>query len=938
MQTTDLKEILYDANRQNNINAKYAISHVGHKKWDIISKDIGLDFDLWSHLFEAGRNINADHAPNKTSAFCGEEIYLSIRPELLAAKIVLPEAKIAEKRTAPEDGATDAKKTNHKAKKANEKKAKPLTKAEKIIQQNLADKIKKELDTIIGNKNTEPIHSNRSIIFRCKFIELQIVKLMLQCKNLLQKYDKQFDELFAKSSSKYTPKKEIQSLEDDVKYYKRQITELIVGCNKIIKEKKQNVSISQTCVNDLVCWIDRAKTRTNFNSNEIIVKEPELIFRTIYDGMLEQKQIKLYPSQKEIFNFVTSNQKYLALVHTMLGSGKTTMILPMCAWLLSNKKNGMKSNILFCCPNEVVLLEVAHMVFGMAVPFAIVIYDQKEKKLQYKYSSFADDTNPDSAILYLCDIFVAKLLLEQRQKCIVEKKLYFDASRNDPHNYPLIENRIPVVPDYILVGDELTKDADSQIGFAVNSGFSLTTEVFVGLMKIAPPKVILFSSTLPTAEQLPEFYKSIIDANPEMVMKSFSASEARIGCALISHDGELYAPHMGCKNSEEIRHILEVIKTNPFVGRFYTFEVLLQMVEAFKELGLQVPDLSVMFDDPSKASQTNIQQTAYSMLETLISTNSDEMITNTCKMKKTVDRGVNLSTIFTTDIPRFSKGCLIFSSDPLSTAFDVYRANFDKFLDDSERNIFQQIRLDNILTKYQREMELFNKAKKRVDEKKDDGIIKRNKEADKKDKAKMESWQISSNMSEDRPNWDFPPVLQLCSPEHLNKVKCSGLAVLGGMISPEDLPTDTVVSMDILTMLASGIGVYTTENDALDDSYLKAVIYLAKKGLVKTIFTDSSIAYGTNLAVSDIIMIDEPIVRNNNTIIESIVDRHSMKTLFQMLARAGRGGNLSFEARIYTTDRENKLINKIISYSKGVLDEGSRDEIFNIGNAYKVLW
>ncbi len=76
-------------------------------------------------------------------------------------------------------------------------------------------------------------------------------------------------------------------------------------------------------------------------------------------------------------------------------------------------------------------------------------------------------------------------------------------------------------------------------------------------------------------------------------------------------------------------------------------------------------------------------------------------------------------------------------------------------------------------------------------------------------------------------------------------------------VSPEDIPSDTKVPTNVLTMLAAGIGVYSTTCQFLDEEYLNAVLALAKRGCIKTIFTDSSIAYGTNLAVSDIIIIDE---------------------------------------------------------------------------------
>ncbi len=88
-------------------------------------------------------------------------------------------------------------------------------------------------------------------------------------------------------------------------------------------------------------------------------------------------------------------------------------------WLVDFQSKTVKTKLLFCCPNEIVLLEVAHMVYGMGISFAIVIHNHKNDSLEYKWSSFADKENPnDTCILYLCDIFVARMLLEERQECL----------------------------------------------------------------------------------------------------------------------------------------------------------------------------------------------------------------------------------------------------------------------------------------------------------------------------------------------------------------------------------------------------------------------------------------------------------------------------------------------------------------------------------------
>lgn len=952
MDCQSMRERLSDLKRREMIDARYSTKRVGYKNWEYISKNIS-DLELLTTLFQLGQNNLQPSNQNtqKHQMYCGEETYLSIRPELVALKIVHSEETKNTKKNEkmdPNNNNVSEKIENEEItenkkneKKQKNKKPQVVKKVDKMRQENSAKKIREDLVQLIKSLTTEPIISNKPIIFIAKFAELQLVKMMIQCRNLILQLDNVYAEFNKKSKSVYTEKYELEAIQHKIELYSNKLIELVVGYNKIVKEKMLNTNISPSCIKDLVQWIDKAKEKINFNASEVILNKPELIFKTIYDGMLEQKQNDLYPSQKEIFKFITSNEKYMALVHTMLGSGKTSMILPLCGWLTSQrKKNGTKTKILFCCPNEVVLLEVAHIVYGMAVPFAIVIYDQNENCVEYKWSSFCDKTSPkESAILYICDIFVARMLLEERQKAIEDKRLYLLMSKRDPINFPMIESKIPIVQDYIFVGDELTKDADSQKGFMIDTGFSLTTEVFMDITRILPSKIILMSSTLPTYEQFRVFYEAIRSANAEMVLGSFTASEAKIGCALISSSGELYAPHVGCTMIEEIIHILSVIKTNPFIGRFYTFEVLLQMVEIFKDLKLPVPDLAIMFDEPNKANQTNIQQIAYGMLETLIMTKSNELITKACQMKKKVGAGVDLGKIFTTDIGRFNRGCLIFSSDPITSAYRIYRENFDKFLDaNSERTIFQQVRLDSILERYNKEIEIYRKALKRIEEKSDDGIIKQNKESNKKERLTTESWQKTSKMIEDKPVWNFPPELQICSIEHLKKVKCESGTVTGGFVGPEDLPQDTTVSMDILTMLASGIGIYSTKYDSLDASYLNTVLYLFKKGIIKAIFTDSSIAYGTNLAVSDIIMYDEPVEAMDGSLSPSIDEENSMKTGFQMLGRAGRGGNLSYEARIYTISSKNNFINKVIAYGKGTLDEGPRDELKNIMRAYETIW
>ncbi len=895
---------LADYNRRCNVDHG-ALTHIGYKRWDIVSKGVTeTERDLWTCLFQAGnKKLSVEYSKSVLS--CGEINYLNIRPDLVKNKIIC-EKNILKTVVIP---IVSSKKII-------------IKKADKIRQENLIKKTNLELADVLKTMQLEPICSPH-IAFSAKYEEFVLIKMMIQCKNLISKFR-------TNANAKQTEKKD---------FYSEKIMEMIIAYNKIIPDKKLNREISSTCISDLENWIVCAKESIEFDSGKVIINYPEYIFRTAYDSMGANRHIKLRASQQELFNFVTNNDKYLALVHTMLGSGKTSMILPLCAHVLSLKVP--RTPIIYCCPNEVVMLEVARMAYTMAVSFAFVIKKHNENKIEYSWSNFADKKNPHkTVILYIADMFATRFLLEERENQIQEKKKYFSMNEFNPLHYPITLDRIPAVSDYILVCDEPTKDADSRINIPANLpiGFSIQTELFVDLMKISPPRIILMSATLPAKNQLAEFYSKIGSRYDGLVIESFVSAEARIGCALISSTGQLYMPHSNATTVREIDQILKVIQTNPFIGRFYTFEVLLEMVRTFKELGLDTPDLAKIFDDPSKATQINIQQIAYKMLEMLIATGTDEIITRTSGLKKNIMKKLDLGNIMTSDIDRFGSGCLIFSTDPIATAIGVYQQNFDTFVSASaSRNIFQQIKLDDIMSQYKKETDMWQKSMDRITNKSDDSGRKNTRGKNNSEivsaKSKLES---KASLIENKPDWKFPKIFQIGTPEHLEKarVKTSQMTSIGS-IGPSDLPADSSVSAEILTMLASGIGIYSTRDSKLDSDYLNTVLFLAKKGLIKFLFTDDSIAYGTNLSVSDIIMIDSDSTEQNS---ESIIYRHSVKTIFQMLGRAGRGSTLSFQARIYTTSDTNNLFQHIGQYVRGTLDEGSKDEVKNIQRAFEVLW
>ena len=863
-----------------------SMARVGHQRWNYIAQDDGPGTEIATRLYDIGKGLMC--VEKLTSVSCGEEIYCSIRPTFRKHLSGVPSEK--------------SKKPIPKA-----ELMKTTKKADLIKQKNIIAQVKKEVDAIIAGLTLEPLLL-KEVSFKSRYVEVQFMKMMVQCRALIETFEE-----VQRADYKNENLRKLA-----VTPHRYNVAEMIVGFTKIINEKKDQ-DLSKTCLKDMIDYIEFAKKVIKFDVSEIISSRPDLVFKTIYDTMLVKKQNGMYQSQKDIFDFVTSNDNFLAVVHTMLGSGKTSMIIPLCGWV-SSLKTDMK--LVFSCPNEAVLFEVAHMVYGCAVPFAIVIYNSVKQKLDYKFSSFATkkknedpEVSKAACILYICDMYVTRILFKERAANVKQNKK---------------------VPEYFCIFDEPTIEADSQKGFIVNSGFSLTTELFVKNMQIAPPKIMLMSATLPTTDQMPKFYESITAKHETMVTKSFASHEAKIGCSLISSSGELFTPHANATSPDQLKQVLKVIQSNPLIGRFYTFDVIVSMVKTFKELSLPVPDLPKMFEDASLATQTNIQKIAYGMLETLMEKDS-ETITKACGMTKNSASTINTSKIFTTDFPKIAGGCLVFSSDPIATAINLYHSNFGE-------DIFDKIRFDSIMDNYERDLDLHKKEIARLESKKDESKSKKNhkKADDEEDKhssgsterASADSWQKISKLSEQRPVWTFPETMQVGSPEHAKKYGISTPA-FGGCIGADDIP-ESKVPIQILTMLASGIGVYSTST-ILDDEYLGAVLALAKRGLVKIIVADSKIAYGTNLSVSSIIMIDEPTTTSVGTQQMSIVNMHSIKTLIQMMARAGRAG-LSYEARIYTVSKNNELINQLLAYIAGTLDEGKKDEVANIQRAYEILW
>ena len=828
---------LTNPGRRLTIDTANALAKVGYRRWVYIANS-GVTPDekaLWTTLYEQG---NSEIKQNETSILLstGDELYLKIHQKLTDLGVQLPTIHHKEK----------GKKSN--------------TKKDQIKQDNIVRRVDEELQNLINLAD-----KNFDLSTNYKFIEMNIAKMILYL-NLNQENP----------------------------------LDLIISFNKFISEAA-TLNISKLALTDLEYVVENLKKKVNFDPIKTITTEPRLIFKTKYDKIcnsLKQKLFSYNDLQKQILECVKKNNNYVALVHSMLGSGKTT-IVPMLAGFI---KSNLNMKILYSCPNEAVVLEVSRTLYSIGIPFSIVVYDSNHNTLDFKPPTYVGKAKEqkDKVRLFLADMCVTRIMLERRKEIIDQRKYYMTSEGKIPKGYP-------EVPDYLLITDEPTKDADLQENLNSKVKFSLTTEIFMDILKLLPDRTILMSATLPTYTQLKPMWDRVAEGK---TIYSFSSGESKVGVSLISEDGNIFLPHQSCQTVTEIKKVLETIQTNPFIGRFYTFQVLLKLVDKLEEMKLPTPDLTQFFKNPSSATQYNIQKIIYKLLDTL---ETDQQVQEINKIKIRSEK-IRIEELFKTEMQKLSRPgqcCIYWSAQPIKDSINLYKKNFGE-------NIFDQVKINKIIDSFLKKKKEYELNLERIEKAKDLD----NKDMGQAGLVETKEARISK-LQDQRPFWEFPTEYQLCSEAHLNKYGIKNQGSMGN-VEYTDLPEAGTANTELLTLLASGIGVYT---ESLDTEYKTTVLTLAKQGKLKFIFADTSLAYGTNLAVTDIILDDN---------LGGLIDRCSIKTLFQICGRAGRGG-MSYMANIYTLSKENNFQKKIDQYIAGTLDEGDKDEIKNITTAYQLM-
>lgn len=983
--------------------------------------------------------------------FVGEDFYLQLRPYLAREGILEPEICDLVKREVEQREREKERENKKNGKKVSSQKAKTkTTKTTKttafiktmVVEQtakgrknknalnnrdlfrlnNIINNINHEVATLIASLSNENIMMLDAINCNSPYYEITLLKLMLMCRRISSQLSKFDDE--EKTVARHQFLEQANELIIGAMYAKEIVTDINAS-----KDKKDlsriEYRLSNTCIEDFEAWIQKLKFMVKFNMEQMVEKYPVHLFKNRYFSIFKKSgNYTLNRVQQNILNFVIENEKFLGLVTTIMGSGKTSLVLPLSNYFLKKRseKNDCNDQIIYCCPNQSVLLEVGRILYKRGIAFAFAMYcktpETKSRvnpdaypNLKFSFSNFADVeyvTYEDprgggrtirevnlvkarkSTLVYLCDMYGAYHLLQENKEIRQRNDEYIKECRDGIQVFRSIN--LKDAPNYLFIGDEPTIDADSQVGYGdVESGFSNGTEIFVECMKMIPSQILLMSATLPRYQELKDFYDRILSLHSDMKLGLFQTSETKIGCAIIQSDGRLYAPHSGCNTISHVKSVINAVSVNPFIGRLYNYSVLSRMHTAFLAAKLPVEDINKRFSKITDLTQTNIQKAAYDMLNVLIESNSDEKVIKACSMEIAYEK-LDITQIFTRQISEFNQSCLIFSANPIETAIAVYRANFEHiFTTNDNETIFDWIDYPKIMSTYQKEYDIWkskvDNLRDKLRDKSGDNQKDYSEQAfvpkestlkstsrltgsvttsnnQRKKKTPLVGSQTPESMLRDLidlenkpPKWNFPEILKLCSPAHLAAVGCKNRAGIAGIITPDDIPKDTSDPIPILTMLCSGIGVYSMSN-LLSNEYRNTVMHLATVGKIKFLFGGDELAFGHNWEVSNILYPDKnktlykkPRINQNlddNNIIKevepqiidtiiSLKDKSSIKKIMQMFGRAGRDGH-SYEARVHITSDDHALIDMINSYIQGTLDEGDRDEVRNILRAYYTLW
>lgn len=626
------------------------------------------------------------------------------------------------------------------------------------------------------------------------------------------------------------------------------------------------IDVSCTLVSDLARVNNELKAQLNYRVERIFTDFPHLISPSSYYHVLQQFSVKLSSCQRELIDIANKRESFLLFYASNFGSGKTTATVGVAATKLAVRDH----LTIYCCMSEAVRHNLAKYAYNSQIPFALAVNINGKVKIinNNNCGDFSDNPkdreNPKNRAnrnrrLIITDYLTAYDLLSQR-----EKFLPFQSENN-----------------ITLIIDEPTDGADRESHYK--------TTIFAHLFSCCPSRTILVSATLPDQCELQPYidYFSQKWGDLDPFYTTVRSNKVKIGCHLIERDGSNFLLHSTCDDTATLSRLIDLLKTNQFLGRLYTAPVVYGLHRKLSAAGLSgLPDLESRFRETSQLNTENIKAIAISLLERLLETGDNGLIKEVCQQSvkahprydlygienaEKVSFDFNFSKLGTTDAFKFLGPTLLVSGSP-ELAVDEYYAE-----------LLEGINGDKLISNYLKNKDSEDKAYKKLERAMNAYKPKRDEVFNplKKEEALEELTQTFED------DISFPLHKQINTYSHLkhynrgdSKCPLNFDALNGKRLRPttilSNLPYTANVSRDLIMRLFAGVGLLTDRGT--DASYNNEIVTQTLEGKLAYTISDETIIFGVNAPADNLIVED------------SAIEGRSISTIFQLLARVGRPG------------------------------------------------
>lgn len=600
--------------------------------------------------------------------------------------------------------------------------------------------------------------------------------------------------------------------------------------------------------------------KDSFSMSHFLLNYGRLITKTKYDEAYLTTIIQPYDNQTQVLNLlndaIKKDEPCLIRYKTPPGSGKTCLAVAIGALLA---KTSTKI-LIYTCYNNIVRQDVGNQLHISGVPFAVVSSNSirpvrlcyggiKHRNMGAFKASLPEDP--------LNSLMIQDVYFKKPEICPNPPKVLICdlMSAQTFMNFPDVNEKFVAFLDEPTVGAENGPTNDVCI-------------TYTKIMKYLPKQSFLVSATMPRFDEIQPVinnWTNMHNADEKENCHDVTSTKLGIGCKAIDPEGYVVAPHNLVNSVADLEKLLEHLKQNPFLLRFYTSDILMDMIE-------KVPDIfnvdDCLGDIVHDVSHDNIRNLSLKVIQHICEQQNEELIkVLTKKTRKVRKVGFDIDTALTSSASDHIGSILYVSSNP---AEDIERMSKELF--DGAPN------LDRAYTKYIKDLDDYRKTIEKIEK----SVKQEEKQRKEKDRLAV-------------PELHWPSEFVVNTREHLKKFSVDAnvdktMIKHGHLDVPREL-FDTV-SSPYDKLLVSRIGLYNpadTKLNANGSYYTNIVNQYASEGQLATIASDEQIVYGTNYPLTGV------------TIEANFGKKSSPNTIGQLIGRAGRTGK-SETATVTFTD------------------------------------